>query len=152
MSDETAPTPQVRISWIFWTLLAFTIFAIIAAYSSRMTNDYTDYDQKRAAERQTTLDKLRAEEHQTLTTADWVDQSKGTVRIPIDEAMAHEIANLKNKPVGSGNLIATPAAPAAATPAPASTNAAPAAATTNAAPAAATNAAPATPPPAKEKK
>ena len=36
---------KVKISWIFWTLLAFTIFAAIAAYSSRMTNDYTDYDQ-----------------------------------------------------------------------------------------------------------
>jgi hypothetical protein len=148
MSEITASSPQVKINWIFWTLLAFTIFAVIAAYSSRMANDYTDYDQKRAAERYVTLAKLREADHETLTTAAWVDQGKGMVRIPIEEAMTREIANLKAKPVAVGQLIAVPAAPAATNNARASTNAAPAG-TTNAAPA--TNAAPSAPPtPAKE--
>jgi hypothetical protein len=144
---ETASSPQIKITWIFWTLLAFAIFAVVAAYSSRMTNDYTDYDQKRAAERYATLAKLREEDHTALTTAAWVDQDKGTVRIPIEEAMTREIADLKARPVALGAPLVAPAAPSATS----GTNNAPAAAKaasagmTNAPPA--TNATPSTPPP-----
>lgn len=150
MPEKTASSSQVKISWIFWTLLAFTIFAVIAAYSSRMTNDFTDYDQKRAADRYVTLAKLREADHEALTTVAWVDQGKGIVRIPIEEAMTKEIVSLQAKPVVMREPIAIPAAPATANNTPASTNAVPVG-KTNAAPA--TNAAPSAPPvPAKETK
>lgn len=133
----------MKISWIFLTLLAFTIFAVIGAYSARMTNDYTSYDQQRAEERKVTLEKLRTAELQTLTTADWVDQSKGIIRIPIDEAMVRVIADLRTKAPQLGCPIATaaPSTPAPAAASPATTNAAPAA-----------SAAPSAPPAKKEAK
>lgn len=126
MSEELALKPRIKIKWFIWTLLAFFIFVVIAGYSSRMARNYTDYDQKRVAERYATLNKLRQEEHKTLTTVDWVNQDKKTIHIPIDEAMAKEIDTLKNKPaaVGAAIPIAAPAVPAAPAPAVA-TNAAP---------------------------
>ena len=136
MSDETASQPRIKIAWLIGTLAAFALFALIAAYSSRMTWDYPDYDQQRAAQRYETLAKVRDEAKKTLTTADWVDQAKGVVRIPIEEAMVKEIDTLKAQPAAIGAEI-----PGSA-PAPASTNAAPATPaappSTNAAPAAAT--------------
>jgi hypothetical protein len=144
MSDETAPQPRIKIAWLIGTLAAFALFAVIAAYSSHMTQVYPDYDQQRAAQRYDTLNKLRHDEQAVLSpvdaqghpTAEWVDQAKGMVRIPIEEAMVKEIDTLKAQPAAIGAEI-----PGAAPAAPASTNAAPA--TPAAAPAAAT------PPPAK---
>jgi glucose dehydrogenase len=123
MSETTAFQPQIKVSWLIGTLAALALFAVIASYSSRMTRDYSDFDQQRAAERYATLKKLREDAAQTLTTAAWVDQGKGIVRIPIDEAMTKEIDVLKNDTMHMCEAIAT-AAPAA-TPA-ATTNAAPA--------------------------
>ncbi len=132
MSDETAYQPQVKISWLLGVAAAFVIFVLIGAYSSRMTRDYTDYDQDRAAQRYQTLAKVRSDEQALLvpvdkqgnSTAVWVDQTKGTVHIPIDEAMAAEIETLKAKAPAMGMVIpgTMPAAMA-----PSSTNAAPAA-------------------------
>ncbi|MCE0496535.1 MAG: hypothetical protein LV481_01125 [Methylacidiphilales bacterium] len=136
----TAPNP-IKLRWFFWTPLSFALFVIIGFYSVRMTQNYNSFEDQRAAARYETLHKLQADEQATLTTADWVDQGKKIVRIPIDEAMAEEIDVLKAKPLAMGSLIpVTNAAPAATAPAASSTNTAPAA---NAAPA--TNAPPAAP-------
>ncbi len=110
-----------------------------------MTRDYPGYDSQRGKERKATLEKVQKDENALLNPVDdkgnpsatWVDQDKGLIQIPIEEAMAHELVDLKNQPVGVGAEIpgSTPAsaaapAPAAAAPAapaaPASTNAAPA--------------------------
>jgi hypothetical protein len=131
MSDETAPQPRIKFTWLIGTLAAFAIFVIIGAYSSRMTWTYTDYDQDRAAQRYATLAKLRQDEGKLINpvdaqgkpTAEWVDQTKGIVRIPIEEAMAKEIDTLKAQSPQAGAEI--PGAAPAPT-APASTNAAPA--------------------------
>ncbi len=132
MSDETAPQPRIKIAWLAGTLAVFALFAAIAGYSSRMTWDYADYEQQRVAQRYDTLNKVRHDEQALLSpadaqghpTAEWVDQAKGTVRIPIEEAMAKEIDALKAQPVKAGCEIVVPA-PAPSVPA--STNAAPAA-------------------------
>jgi len=145
MSDELPPSSRFKISWLIGIAAAFAIFALIAAYSSRMTNDYPSYDRGRAQVRYETLAKVQSAENaliepvddQGKPTAAWVDQTKGTVRISIEEAMAKEIDTLKSQPAAQGSEIpgAAPAAPAPATPAPA----APAAGSTNAAPAAPAN-------------
>jgi hypothetical protein len=134
MSDATTLTPHpIKLRWFFGIFGAFLIFVVIAAYSSRMAEDHSDYDQQEAAKRYANLAELQAADQKTLTTADWVDQTKGTVRIPIDEAMVKEIDTLKTKPAQIGQAIpgtkpppATPgktgstnAAPASAPPAPA---------------------------------
>jgi len=140
MSDETAPQPRIKITWLIGTLAAFALFAVIAAYSARMTWNYFDYEQQDARGRYETLDKVRHDEQALLSpvdaqghpTAEWVDQAKGVIRIPIEEAMVKEIDTLKSMPVVIGAEISV-TAPAA----PAPTNAAPAptAGATNAVPA-----------------
>jgi hypothetical protein len=122
MADETPST--LKTSWLVGIAAAFLIFAVIASYSARMTQDYEGFDAQRAQARYETLHKLEDDAHKTLTTADWVDQDKGTVRIPIQEAMLREIDTLKSQPPAAGAAIPG-AAPASSVPA---TNAAPAAA------------------------
>ncbi len=126
MSDETViQPPRIKITWLIGTLAAFVLFAIIGAYSSRMTWDYSDYDQQRAAQRYDTLAKVRHDEQALITATEWVDQDKGVVRIPIEQAMTREVDVLKAQPAEIGCEIpgSTPApmttpapAPAAATP------------------------------------
>ena len=141
MSDATS-SPPIKIDWIFGLIAAFLIFVVIATYSSRMARDTADYDAGRRAERLAILKKQRDGDTQTLTTADWVDQTKGIVRIPIDEAIPQTITALKAKPVQMGAAIPG-AAPAPHTIPAAAENNAPAGAP-NATPS--TNAAPAKPP------
>ena len=113
-----------------------------------MTRAYPSFDQQRANDRYINLAKVRADEDKIINApADWIDQGKKTIHIPIDEAMAKEIDTLKAQPaqVGSALPVMTPPAPAPAKPA-AAAPAAPAAT-------ASTNAAPASPvPPAKPNK
>ncbi len=147
MSTETASPSQIKITWLIGILAAFSIFAIIAGYSGHMTRAYTSHDQQISNDRYLTLQKLQAEENGTINApADWVDQAKGTIHIPIDEAMTKEVDTLKAQPAQIGSALPAPAPPAAAPAKPdaaASTNASP---TTPAKPAAAsTNAAPAAP-------
>ena len=139
MNTDATPLPAIKVSWIFGILGAFLIFVVIATYSSRMAKDGGTYDQQRATERLAILQKQREADDKALTTADWVDQTKGTVRIPIDEAIPEEIVTLKAKPVQMGAEISgtTPAKPSAV-PATADNQApagAPNAPSTNAAPA-----------------
>jgi hypothetical protein len=137
---------RLKYSALLWVALGFCIFAVVAAYSSRMTNDFPSYDDGRGKDRKATADKAAKAEDALLypvdkdghPTAVWVDQDKGLIQIPIDEAMTHEVADLKNVTVGEGAVI--PGSTAAPAPAPAATNAAPAKPT----PPASTNAAPAT--------
>ena len=123
MPDETLSQPRIKITWLIGTFAALALFAVIGAYSARMTREYPDYDQDRAVQRYITLAQVRHDEQALITGVAWVDQSKGIVRIPIEEAMAREIDTLKSKPATMAAEIpgAVPAAPAAsgAGPAPA---------------------------------
>jgi hypothetical protein len=134
MSEETASQPQIKIAWLLGIVAAFAIFAAIAGYSARMTNDYSDYDQQRADARKETLAKLQKTENALIhpvddqgnVTAEWVDQGKGVVRIPIEEAMAKEIDTLKGQAPAAATDI-NPLPPAKPAPAPAAPAPAPAA-------------------------
>jgi len=130
MSDETISQPRIKITWLIGTLVAFGLFVVIGDYSRHMNRVYTSYDQDRANQRYVTLAKVRHDENALLnpvddkghSTAAWVDQTKGTIRIPIDEAMAKEIDTLKAQAPGPGAEI--PGAVPAPPPAPAPTAAA----------------------------
>jgi hypothetical protein len=122
------PTP-IQFRWYLSVAVVLFVFVIVGIYSSRMAHnaDHTDgYDQQQAQERLAKLHKMQDTDQKTLTTADWIDQGKGIVRIPIDEAMTEEVAVLKAKPVAIGTAIPGVAPAAAPAPAPA----APASATT----------------------
>ncbi len=130
------PYHRLKIGWLFGVALAFALFAVIGAYSARMTDTYPGFDHDRAVARFETLAKVRQAEDKLLNpvdaqgkpTAAWVDQDKGLIQIPIDEAMTHELDDLKNRAPGQGAEIPGAAAAPAPAPAPAETNAAPAAA------------------------
>lgn len=135
---------RLKYSALLWVALGFCIFAVVGFYSARMTNDFPSYDDGRNKDRLATREKVDQTENALLhpvddkgnPTAAWVDQDKGLIQIPIEQAMADELPDLQKVTVGEGAIIpgTTPApAPAAATPPPAaatppaSTNAAPAA-------------------------
>jgi len=147
MTEATAPQPRIKITWLIGIFAAFAIFVVIGAYSSRMTDTYSDYDQQRAQQRYATLAQVRHSEQVLIApvdaqgnpTAEWIDQDKGIIRIPIEQAMATEIDTLKAEAPQAGSVIpgTVPPAPAivptAGVPAAGATNAAPAAATAPAA-------------------
>lgn len=142
MSDAT-PSPSTPVRWFLGIFAALAVFAVVGVYSSRMAQNTAGYDDGQATERYAKLAKLQADDTKTLTTAGWVDQDKGVVCIPIDEAMTEEVGALQAKPVQMGIAIPGAVAPQANTiPATAS---APAKSGT---PSAGTNAAPAAPTPA----
>jgi len=130
MSSETAIPSRIKTTWLIGVVAAFSIFAIIAWYSGHMTRAYPGYDQQRAADRYVTLQKLQKEENDTINApANWIDQDKKIIHLPIDEAMAKEVETLKAQPAQVGSalpVMAPPAAAPAKPEAPASTNAAPA--------------------------
>ena len=103
MSTATQTTFPFR--WYISVAFVLFIFALVGIYSSRMAHNTAGYDDDQAAQRYATLAKLRATDQKTLTTADWIDKDKGTVRIPIDEAMVQEVPLLAAKPLTMGTAI-----------------------------------------------
>ena len=61
---------------------------------------------ERAAERAKALVELRAAETEALNNADWLDQPKGLVRLPIAEAMKLAEREWQNPAQARSNLIA----------------------------------------------
>lgn len=110
MSDPAAISSPIKLRWIPGLIAVFLVFVVIGVYSSRVANRTDTYDDDQAALRYDKLAKQQADDAQTLTTADWVDQGKGIVRLPVDEAIPQEIAALKAKPEQMGAAIpgATP--------------------------------------------
>ncbi len=117
---------RLKYSSLLWVLLGFGIFVVVGFYSARMTHDYPGYDAGRAQDRKATLAKVQHDENALLyptdkdgkPTATWVDQDKGLISIPIDEAMAHEVDDLAKVTVGQGAPIPGVAPAPAAAPAP----------------------------------
>lgn len=61
---------------------------------------------ERAAERAKALMELRASETEALTTPTWLDQGKGLVRLPVEEAMRIVVQDWGKNPVAArSNLI-----------------------------------------------
>ena len=60
----------------------------------------------RVALRKKALAELRAAEASELDSYGWVDQGKGVVRLPINEAMKLTLRDWQNPAVGRSNLVA----------------------------------------------
>lgn len=83
------------------------LIVLVLIWAMRQFMQPPPLNQNRAAERAKALAELRAQEHQDLSTAGWIDQNKGLVRLPIDEAM--KIVEREwghNAPAARSNLIA----------------------------------------------
>jgi len=135
MSAITSTSPNIpprfgTLKWYAFGLLIFLLGVVATVVLIRQMGDTDAYEQERAKKRKEARQKIETEAKELLTKSAWVDQGKGTVRIPLDDAMALEIVALKQKQP-------RPAAYAvgAAVPVPASATAAPASAPKAAAPA-----------------
>ncbi len=108
-------------TWVGVVLL-FAVFGLFVwVVFSAMPHGNT-YEAKRAQARMEKLEQLQKDATVALTSYAWVDKKKGTVRIPIEQAMQLELADLAAKKPTAAYPIATPApstAPAAQTGAPA---------------------------------
>jgi hypothetical protein len=140
MSPSPETSLRYPIGWFLGALLVLILFAVIAYTSYNVASNTTTYDQEQAQKRYALLAKQRADDQKALTALGWVDQGKGIITIPVDEAMTRELDDLKAKPVQAGQEI-----PGAMPPAPATPAATPATNAPAAQPAAATNAPAATP-------
>src|SRR3954467_10309937 len=82
------------------------LIVLVLIWAMRQYMQPPPLNQNRTAERAKALAELRAQEHQELTTAGWIDQGKGLVRLPIDEAVRIVEREWRNPAAARSNLIA----------------------------------------------
>jgi hypothetical protein len=101
---------QARTPFSAWlgVVLLFFMFGLIVLAVIGPSPRGSDYEQKRAANRQTKLQAQREQDTSALTTYAWIDKNKGTVRIPIDRAMELALVDLARKKPAPAGPIATP--------------------------------------------
>ena len=82
-------------------------FLIVAAlvWAMRHYTQPAPLGAQRAAERARALAELRASEAEALNTVGWIDQSKGLVRLRIEDAMALVERAWQNPPAARSNLL-----------------------------------------------
>jgi hypothetical protein len=156
MATRDITQPKGAFGTAFWTILLILAIPLVALIVFKAVGQPGEvYDFKRAALRKERLQALREADQAQLSGTAWVDESKGIVRIPIEEAMQLTLVDLQNKPQRPSAVkpqkVQPPAqaAPAAPTASPAAAPAAapagsPAAAASPMAPAGGASAAPAT--------
>ena len=91
-SDPDTHTPNSFLV-IFGTVAALFLVAALFIASIASTGKRDDLDERRAQQRRDTRQKLEQAEHEALTTAGWVDKTKGVVRVPIAQAMKSTVAD-----------------------------------------------------------
>lgn len=122
MSEQNMATKEKIAVWklILGCLAGFILIAGFTMILRSRTTAPDEASAKVVQERLDRLEKLRAEDHDVLTTYAWVDKDAGVVRVPVDVAMKMAVKKLSTKPVGK-SAVAVPApvvAPAPVAPAP----------------------------------
>jgi len=82
--------------------LIFSALAVVVRYSVKVPA----IDADRAAQRSKDLAELRATGEISLTTAGWIDQNRGLVRLPISIALQITESEWQNPAAARSNLIA----------------------------------------------
>jgi hypothetical protein len=95
-------------TWIGVVLL-FVVFGLFVWVVIGAMSRGDTYEEKRAKARMEKLEQLQKDAAAALTSYAWVDKKKGTVRIPIEEAMQMTVADLAAKKPAAAYAIATPA-------------------------------------------
>jgi hypothetical protein len=83
---------------------AFLIVAVLVLELRHFTQP-PPLNVNRAAERAKALAEMRAADTETLTTTDWLDKSKGLLRLRIEDSMKLVEVNWKNPSAARANLI-----------------------------------------------
>ena len=87
-------------------LAACLIFAALVGQMKKYTQPAPAVDAARKAERAKARAELTVEEAKALNNVDWIDQTKGLVRLPIAEAMKLAEREWQNPAQARSNLIA----------------------------------------------
>lgn len=121
MSDANPHPRKPPALWAFF-LLALVLLLLFLGVSLWLTQwsagNAEPEEAARAVIRIKTLADLRADNAKNLEGYAWVDRAKGTVQIPIKQAMELILPELNASQPHAAYPIATPAAQPAATPAP----------------------------------
>lgn len=115
-----------------WAVFFFFVFALVVVTLVRNTGSTESFEDTRAKERRAIREELTKDAQTRLTSAAVVDQAKGVVRIPIEDAKKTVLAELKAKKVGPSQVkidpwlpMPPPADPNAAEPPPPALTSAP---------------------------
>jgi hypothetical protein len=101
----TQPAPErTSVAYLFGILGALLIVAALVWAMQRYTQP-SPLGQDRAALRKKALAEMRAAEASELSSYGWVDQAKGVVRLPIEDAMKLTLRDWQNPAVARSNLI-----------------------------------------------
>jgi|ERR1700730_10075373 len=122
-AESIRQVAQSRAPFSTWlgVVLLFALFGVIVLAVIGPAPRSDDYEQKRAKAREEKLKTAREEDAKALTSYAWIDKNKGVARIPVARAMELTLVELAQKKPEPAGPIATPepAAPGAATGAPA---------------------------------
>lgn len=91
-----------------WAIFFFFVFALVVVTLVRNTGTTEAFEDRRAQERRTIREELTKDAQTRLSTAAIVDQAKGVVRIPIEDAKKSILAELKAKKVGPSQVKVDP--------------------------------------------
>ena len=107
-SESTNRTPNGIVVFL-GSAAAFVVVAAIFIGALASKPQVNEVENKRAAQRYETRAKLEAEAQEKLNTTGWVDKAKGTVHVPIADAMTMVVAELTaKKPAPSSVKVEAP--------------------------------------------
>ena len=121
MATEDSRRQPSGFSTFLWAIFFFFLFALIVIVWVRGSGQKETYEDKRANERIKIRDENAKQALEKLTTAAWIDQAKGVVRIPIADAKKVVLADLQSKTPGPSQVKVDPWLPPAPAPDPNST-------------------------------
>jgi hypothetical protein len=121
--NSQPPADRTKLCYAIGILGSFLIVAALV-FAMRHYTQPPPLGEDRVALRKKALAELRATEAEELNTYGWLDQGKGIVRLPIEEAMKLALRDWQNPAAARSNLIARvekatappPKAPAAPNP------------------------------------
>ena len=113
MNPETIEKPV----WHFGVIFVAACFLFVAlVVAVKLSVQVPAIDADRAAVRSKALAEIRAAEATALTTAGWVDQDRGIVRLPVETALQLSEKAAQNPAAARADLIARAAKAAAPLP------------------------------------
>ncbi|HXI69808.1 MAG TPA: hypothetical protein VNN22_05555 [Verrucomicrobiae bacterium] len=113
MNPETTEKPV----WHFGVIFVAACFLFVAlVVAVKLSVQVPAIDADRAAVRSKALAEIRAAEATALTTAGWVDQDRGIVRLPVETALQLSEKAAQNPAAARADLIARAAKAAAPLP------------------------------------
>ena len=113
--------PRFLLSAWLWAVMLFVFFGLIVAIAFGAMSRGSTFEADRAKARAEKLKTAQDEWNKTAQSYGWIDKGKGVAHIPIERAIALELADLQARKPAPAGPIATPtpaAAPAEATGAP----------------------------------